>query len=150
MKEILQHIYQDFHKILPGKLLCCLRKGKTAGSGQKWLVKARAGEYTGRRQEVGRVSRELWQLIGLYLAVVNLWSFCAMGADKRRAKKGAWRLPEKALFLPAVLFGALGGLLGMKVFHHKTKHWYFRWGFPLLLVLQLAALGWLGWRFILN
>lgn len=92
------------------------------------------------------MSKELWQLLGLYLAAVNLWAFCAMGVDKRRAKKGDWRLKEKALFLPAVLFGALGGLIGMRVFRHKTRHWYFRWGFLLLLVLQLAALGWLVWR----
>lgn len=96
------------------------------------------------------MTKELLQMAGLYLAVVNLWTFLAMGVDKRRAERGKWRVSEKALFLPAVLFGALGGLLGMKVFRHKTKHWYFRWGFPLLLVLQLAALGWLGWRFILN
>ena len=96
------------------------------------------------------MSKELWQMLLLYLALVNLWAFCAMGMDKRRAKKDAWRLSEKALFLPAVLFGALGGTLGMKVFHHKTKHWYFRFGFPLLLVLQLAALGWLVWRELLG
>lgn len=96
------------------------------------------------------MEKELWQLLGLWLAAANLWAFLAMGADKRRAEKGQWRISEKALFLPAVLFGALGGLLGMKIFHHKTKHWYFRWGFLLLLVLQLGALGWLGWRLILS
>ena len=85
---------------------------------------------------------ELWQLLGLFLAGMNLWAFCAMGMDKRRARKGQWRLSEKALFLPAVLFGALGGVLGMRVFHHKTRHWYFRFGFLLLLVVQVAALGW--------
>lgn len=85
--------------------------------------------------------QELWQLLGLYLLVVNLAAFLVMGLDKRRARRGAWRISEKALFLPAVLGGALGGLAGMRVFHHKTKHWYFRWGFPLLLLLQLAGLG---------
>ena len=89
--------------------------------------------------------KELWQMLPLYLALVNLWAFCVMGIDKRRAKKDAWRLSEKALFLPAVLFGALGGTVGMKVFHHKTRHWYFRFGFPVLLIVQLAALGWLVW-----
>ena len=92
------------------------------------------------------MNKELWQLLALFLALTNLWAFCAMGVDKRRAKQGAWRVPEKALFLPAVLFGAFGGTLGMKVFHHKTKHWYFRLGFPALMVLQLVALGWLAWR----
>lgn len=93
------------------------------------------------------MTKELWQLAGLYLGLVNLAAFWAMGADKRRARRGAWRLSEKALFLPAVLGGALGGVLGMQVFHHKTRHWRFRLGFPLLLVLQAGLLGWLWIRF---
>lgn len=91
------------------------------------------------------MSKELWQMLGLYLIIVNLWAFVGMGVDKRRARKEKWRVSEKALFLPVVLFGALGGVVGMKVFHHKTKHWYFRWGFPLLLAVQLILLGWLTW-----
>ena len=89
------------------------------------------------------MSKELWQLLGLYLLLVNLAAFLVMGADKRRAKRGSWRISEKALFLPALLGGALGGVLGMRTFRHKTKHWYFRFGFPLLLVLQALLLGWL-------
>ncbi|NBI68921.1 DUF1294 domain-containing protein [Pseudoflavonifractor sp. 60] len=82
--------------------------------------------------------------LGLYLLAVNCAAFALMGADKGRAKRGAWRISEKALFLPVLLGGGLGGTLGMRVFHHKTRHWYFRFGFPLLLVLQLAALLFLG------
>lgn len=93
------------------------------------------------------MSKELWQLLGLYLLLVNLAAFLVMGADKRRAKRGSWRISEKALFLPALLGGALGGVLGMRTFRHKTKHWYFRFGFPLLLVLQALLLGWLVWNF---
>ena len=93
------------------------------------------------------MSKELWQLLGLYLLLVNLAAFLVMGADKRRAKRGTWRISEKALFLPALLGGALGGVLGMRTFRHKTKHWYFRLGFPLLLVLQAVLLGWLVWKF---
>ena len=80
---------------------------------------------------------ELVQLVILYLMAVNLAAFFLMGVDKRRAVGKTWRISEKTLFLPAVLGGALGGLLGMRFFHHKTRHWYFRWGFPLLLVVQL-------------
>ena len=69
-----------------------------------------------------------------------------MGADKRKAKKGAWRVPEANLFIFALLGGALGATLGMHVFHHKTKHWYFRWGFPLILLVQLALVIWLSWK----
>jgi uncharacterized membrane protein YsdA (DUF1294 family) len=89
---------------------------------------------------------KLWQALGLYLLAVNLAAFVLMGADKRKARRGAWRIPERTLFLPALLGGALGGVLGMRTFHHKTRHWYFRWGFPLLLALQLAGLGWLAFR----
>ena len=91
--------------------------------------------------------RELWQLLGLYLLAVNLTAFVLMGLDKRRAKKERWRIPEKTLFLPVVLGGAVGGILGMRVFRHKTKHWYFKIGFPLILILQLVLAGWLVWRF---
>lgn len=87
--------------------------------------------------------KELWQLLGLWLLAANLAAFILMGVDKRRARRGSWRISEKALFLPAVLGGALGGILGMRVFHHKTRHWYFRYGFPALLILQLALAGWL-------
>ena len=86
------------------------------------------------------MAKELWQMLGLYLALVNAAAFCLMGLDKARAKRGQWRISEKKLFLPAVLGGALGGVLGMRVFHHKTRHWYFRWGFPVLLAVQ-AGLG---------
>ena len=91
------------------------------------------------------MSVSLWQLLGLYLLAANLAAFALMGADKRRARRGRWRLSEKALFLFPVLGGALGGLLGMRAFHHKTRHWYFRWGFALLMALQLAGLIWLAW-----
>ena len=93
------------------------------------------------------MSRELWQLLGLYLLLVNVAAFLVMGLDKRRAKRDKWRISEKALFLPAVLGGALGGVLGMRTFRHKTQHWYFRFGFPLLLVLQVVLLVWLVWKF---
>ena len=53
------------------------------------------------------MSKELWQLLALYLAAVNLAAFALMGADKRRARRGRWRSSEKALFLPA-LFGGAG------------------------------------------
>ena len=91
---------------------------------------------------------KLWQALGVYLLAVNLAAFVLMGADKRKARRGAWRISERTLFLPALLGGALGGVLGMRTFHHKTRHWYFRWGFPLLLALQLAVLGWLAFRLL--
>ncbi len=77
---------------------------------------------------------------------VLLWSlilFIAMGRDKKKARRGAFRVPEKTLFLLAFLGGATGGLLGMEVFRHKTKHGTFVWGFRILTLLQLAGLLWL-------
>ena len=91
---------------------------------------------------------ELWQAAAGYLAAVNLAAFALMGLDKRRERRGAWRISEKTLFLPAVLGGALGGLLGMRVFHHKTKHWYFRFGMPALLIVQVILAGWLAARIL--
>ncbi len=85
------------------------------------------------------------QLLALaaYLAAANLAALAAFGVDKRRAKRGAWRIPERTLFLLAILGGSIGAFLGMHVFHHKTKHWYFRWGIPAILLLQCAAAIWL-------
>ena len=79
-------------------------------------------------------------VILLYLIIVNLAGFLQMGADKRKAIRNAWRIPEARLFLCALLGGSLGSILGMYVFHHKTKHWYFVWGMPAIMILQLAAI----------
>ena len=70
-----------------------------------------------------------------YLAAVNLVTFTVYGVDKAKARRGAWRVPEKTLFLLPLLGGSVGALLGMLVFRHKTKHWYFVWGIPLILSL---------------
>lgn len=76
----------------------------------------------------------------VYLAAINLLTFCVYGADKRRAKTpGARRVPEKTLFALALLLGSPGALLGMLVFRHKTRHWYFRFGIPAILLAQAAA-----------
>ena len=87
--------------------------------------------------------KEYMQVIGLYLLFINAVGFVLMGIDKRRARRDQWRISEKTLFLPPLLGGTVGAILGMRVFHHKTKHWYFRYGLPALLVLQLALAGWL-------
>ena len=75
------------------------------------------------------------------VAIMNIATFVLMGHDKRCAREGKWRVPEKRLFLVTACFGGLGGVLGMKAFHHKTQHWYFRVFFPVLLVVQIVALG---------
>ena len=100
------------------------------------------GENFILKKGAAEMPKELWQLLGLYLLAVNLAAFLLMGVDKGRARKGQWRISEKGLFLPALLGGAPGGTLGMRVFHHKTRHWYFRWGFPLLAALQIGLTVW--------
>ena len=79
----------------------------------------------------------------VWLAAINLVTFAVYGIDKAKAKRGTWRVPEKTLFLLPLLGGSLGALLGMRVFHHKTKHWYFVWGITLILLAQLALAVWL-------
>ncbi len=76
----------------------------------------------------------------MILILLNLISFSLMAYDKHCAKAGRWRVPEKALFIAAACFGGLGGVLGMTVCRHKTRHWYFRVFFPLMLAVQIGLL----------
>ena len=73
-------------------------------------------------------------------AIMNIASFALMAHDKRCARQGKRRVPEKSLFLVTACFGGLGGVLGMKLLRHKTKHWYFQVFFPVLLALQIVLL----------
>lgn len=84
--------------------------------------------------------------LAVWLIAINLVTFAVYGADKRRVRRGAWRVPEKTLFLLPLLGGSIGALLGMRVFRHKTKHWYFVWGVPAILLAQLALAAWLLYR----
>lgn len=81
----------------------------------------------------------------LWVLVWNLIAFALMGLDKAKARRGRWRIPEKTLFLSAILGGSVGAMLGMSLFRHKTLHRRFRWGMPLILGLQLLALLALSW-----
>jgi len=82
----------------------------------------------------------LSKIVWAAIAGMNLIAFALMGIDKHRAKAGKWRIKEVTLFLVTALFGGLGGTLGMYVFRHKTKHWYFKIGFPVLLIIQIILL----------
>lgn len=73
----------------------------------------------------------------VYLIIVNIAGLSVMGIDKRRAVRHEWRIPEKTLFLCSLLGGSAGTWAGMYLFHHKTRHWYFVIGMPLILILQL-------------
>lgn len=72
-----------------------------------------------------------------YIIVINLIGFFIMGIDKRKARRGGWRISEKRLFVIALMFGSVGILIGMYVFRHKTKHLSFTIGIPTILVIQM-------------
>ena len=76
----------------------------------------------------------------IYFLLVNLLGFYAMYTDKLRAKKRAFRIPEATLFAIAIIGGTIGCILGMYTFRHKTKHWHFVYGMPILLVLQIVSI----------
>ncbi|PHU41059.1 hypothetical protein CSX00_03695 [Pseudobutyrivibrio ruminis] len=77
-----------------------------------------------------------------YLVMMNALGLAVMGLDKKKAISNQWRIPEKTLFLVSAIGGSIGTLLGMYLFRHKTKHWYFVIGMPLILAIHLVA-GWL-------
>ena len=92
------------------------------------------------------LSAPLWQYLLVFFSVMSVFLFAMMGLDKFKAKTGRWRIPEKTLFVFALLGGALGGTAGMFLFHHKTRHPAFRLGFPLLAAAQAALALWLWAR----
>ena len=77
-------------------------------------------------------------LILLYLLIINAISFLLMLADKQKARKNLWRIPERTLFTAALFGGSVGSILGMYLFRHKTKHWYFVLGMPAILLAQIG------------
>lgn len=77
-------------------------------------------------------------LLLVYFAAVNLTGLFLMGLDKYKAKKRLWRIPESTLFIIAIIGGSIGSIIGMYVFRHKTRHWYFSYGLPAILLIQIA------------
>lgn len=78
-------------------------------------------------------------LVGCCLTVVNAVAFIVYGIDKYRARNGKWRIPEATLLMLAVVGGSVGAWLGMKAWHHKTRHREFRYGVPAILLLQIVV-----------
>lgn len=75
----------------------------------------------------------------MVLAAINAVAFAVYGIDKLKAKRGKWRVSEAVLLLMAMLGGSIGAWLGMKLWHHKTLHWKFKYGIPLILIAQAIA-----------
>ncbi|WP_233522947.1 DUF1294 domain-containing protein [Peribacillus saganii] len=82
-------------------------------------------------------------IVSLYLIVINVAAFASMGIDKSRARKGAYRISERTLWILAIAGGTPGALAGMYQFRHKTKHSSFTGGMPLLLFVQAVIFVWL-------
>ncbi len=88
--------------------------------------------------------------IYIYLAIINIIGFFSMAIDKRKARRGAWRIPEKTLFLLSFMGGSLGTLAGMYTFRHKTKHAKFVWGMPIIFIFHAVGLaGFLYWVYFM-
>lgn len=80
-----------------------------------------------------------------YIAITNGIAFFAFGWDKQQAKKAKWRTPENRLIMLALAGGSIGAYLGMKIWKHKTLHKKFKYGLPLIILLQTLVLWWLVW-----
>lgn len=75
----------------------------------------------------------------LYIIIINVVTFCLYGADKRRAKRKMWRIPEAVLLLFAIIGGSIGAGMAMHFYRHKTKHKKFAFGVPIIFILQVAV-----------
>ena len=78
-------------------------------------------------------------LLVVYLLLINIIAFATMAVDKKKAQKGKWRISEKTLFLEAILGGSIGTMLGMYRYRHKTKHYRFVIGMPIILIAQVCG-----------
>ena len=78
--------------------------------------------------------------IAAYFVLTNLIGFALMGIDKRKAIKGAFRIPEATLFIVALIGGSIGSIAGMYIFKHKTRHFTFVYGMPAILILQIILI----------
>ncbi|MCL2050808.1 MAG: DUF1294 domain-containing protein [Lachnospiraceae bacterium] len=75
-----------------------------------------------------------------YFMLINLAGFLLMGLDKIKAKKRGFRIPEATLFVAAIFGGSIGTWIGIYLFRHKTQHWYFVYGLPIILTLQIIGI----------
>ena len=90
----------------------------------------------------------LHSCLAYYLLGINAVTFIVYGIDKYKAKKAKWRIPEATLLLLAVLGGSIGAWMGMKVWHHKTIHKKFKYGIPVILLIQIALMTYLHMKII--
>ena len=85
----------------------------------------------------------MMNIILYYLLAINIASFFLYGIDKYKAKKGKWRISEATLLTMAAIGGSIGAWAGMRLWHHKTMHKKFKYGIPLIIILQIALVTYL-------
>ncbi|MBO4786703.1 MAG: DUF1294 domain-containing protein [Prevotella sp.] len=86
------------------------------------------------------------RIVVYYLIIINILTFLVYGIDKWKARNGKWRISEATLLLLAVIGGSIGAWAGMSVWHHKTLHKKFRYGVPLILIIQVALIIYMLYR----
>ena len=84
--------------------------------------------------------KDLQIIFVFYLVAINVVTFFVYGIDKLKAKRSKWRIPEATLLCMAIIGGSIGAWLGMKAWHHKTQHKKFKYGIPLILIIQVILL----------
>ena len=85
----------------------------------------------------------MMNIILYYLLAVNIATFLLYGVDKYKAKKGRWRISEATLLMMAVIGGSIGAWAGMRLWHHKTMHKKFKYGIPVIIIMQIALVTYL-------
>lgn len=86
------------------------------------------------------------RIVAYYLIIINILTFLVYGIDKWKARNGKWRISEATLLLLAVIGGSIGAWAGMSVWHHKTLHKKFRYGVPMILIIQVALIIYMLYR----
>ncbi len=122
MEEGKEYTIQDFCNLLN------LKPSRT-----KELLKALT-------QDIEQIGNNKNRKYSLYLIMINVITFALYGLDKWRAMTRQWRVREKKLIILALIGGSIGAMIGMTVFHHKTRKWYFRLGIPLILGIQVSLI----------
>lgn len=96
------------------------------------------------------MSRELFYIAVLYLALISLITAAVTAADKIKAKKGAFRIPESTLLALAIFGGAVAEYFTMRLIRHKTLHKKFMIGLPVIIIFQLLSVILVFSRYILH
>ena len=86
---------------------------------------------------------KMMHIILYYLLAVNIATFLLYGIDKYKANKNKWRISEATLLTMAAIGGSIGAWTGMRIWHHKTMHKKFKYGIPLISIMQIALVAYL-------